>query len=39
VIFNVKGNSYRILVNVAYATGVVLVERVGTHAEYDKWKL
>lgn len=39
VIFDVKGNSYRILVKVAYATGVVLVERVGRHAEYDKWKL
>lgn len=39
VIFDVKGNSYRILVKIAYRAGVVLVERVGTHAEYDKWRL
>ena len=39
VIFDVKGNSYRILVKIAYQAGAVLVERVGTHPEYDKWSL
>ena len=35
VIFNVKGNRYRLEVLVAYATGVVVVRWIGTHAEYD----
>jgi mRNA interferase HigB len=36
VIFNVKGNSYRLVAKVAYQAAVVLVEWVGTHAEYDR---
>ena len=38
VIFNIKGNSYRLVVKVRYQGGMVLVEWVGTHAEYDKRK-
>jgi mRNA interferase HigB len=37
VVFNLKGNSYRLDVKVAYKTHVVLVKRIGTHAEYNKW--
>lgn len=36
VIFNVKGNRYRLDVRVAYNTGVVVVRRIGTHADYTK---
>jgi len=36
VIFNVKGNEYRLEVIVAFRTGVVVVEWAGTHAEYDR---
>lgn len=36
VIFNVKGNRYRLEVQVAYRTGVVGVRWAGTHAEYTK---
>lgn len=36
VIFNVKGKHYRLEVQVAYNTGVVVVRWVGTHAEYSK---
>jgi mRNA interferase HigB len=36
VIFNVKGNHYRMEVLIAYNTGTVVVRWVGTHAEYDK---
>ena len=36
VIFNIKGNSYRLVTKVAYNTGVVFVNWVGTYAEYDK---
>jgi mRNA interferase HigB len=37
VIFNIKGNSYRIETKVSYEVKVVLVKRIGTHAEYSKW--
>lgn len=37
VVFNLKGNSYRLDVKVTYNTKIVLVKRIGTHAEYDKW--
>ncbi len=36
VIFNIKGNHYRLVVKVRYRNGVVAIEWVGTHAEYDK---
>ena len=36
VIFNVKGNDYRLEVTCAYRTGVVVVKWIGTHAEYDR---
>lgn len=38
VIFNVKGNRYRIDTKVSYKNQVVIIIRVGTHAEYSKWK-
>ncbi len=38
VIFNVKGNRYRLVVQVRYLGGLVVVEWIGTHAEYDKKK-
>lgn len=37
VIFNVKGNSYRMEIQVSYNNGVVAINRLGTHAEYDRW--
>lgn len=36
VIFNIKGNTYRVVVKVRYQNSIVLIEWVGTHAEYDK---
>lgn len=42
VVFNIKGNHYRVICAVRYASpllglqGVVLVHFVGTHAEYDR---
>lgn len=35
-IFNVKGNRYRLETTIAYNTKVVVVDWIGTHAEYDK---
>lgn len=37
VVFNLKGNDYRLLVKVNYRSQIVLVMRIGTHAEYDNW--
>lgn len=36
VIFNIKGNTYRLVVKARYQNGIVLIEWIGTHAEYDK---
>lgn len=35
-IFNIKDNNYRLVVEIAYQNGIVVIEWVGTHAEYDK---
>ena len=35
VVFNIKGNRYRLVVVVIYSHGVVYIRFVGTHAEYD----
>jgi mRNA interferase HigB len=37
VIFNIKGNRYRLDVKISYKTQVVVIVRIGTHAEYDTW--
>ncbi len=37
VVFRLGGNKYRLEVRVAYQTKAVIVTRIGTHAEYDKW--
>ncbi len=39
VVFNVKGNRYRMLVQIAYNTGKVVVKKIGTHDDYDTWDL
>lgn len=36
VILNVRGNNYRLEVNVAFRTGIVTVLWIGTHREYDR---
>jgi mRNA interferase HigB len=38
VIFNIKGNSYRLVVQVRYRGGIVVIEWVGTHEAYSKKK-
>lgn len=35
VVFNIKGNHYRIVVKINYAFGMVWIRFVGTHREYD----
>jgi mRNA interferase HigB len=36
VVFNIKGNDYRLVVAIAYKMQYVYVKFIGTHAEYDK---
>lgn len=36
VVFNLKGNDYRLIVAIAYRIGTVYVKFIGTHAEYDR---
>lgn len=36
VVFNIKGNDYRLVVAVRYAQQLMFIRFVGTHAEYDR---
>jgi len=35
VVFNIKGNSYRVIVVVHYNTGIIYIRFVGSHEDYD----
>ncbi len=36
VVFNIKGNDFRLVAAVHYNRGMMFVRFVGTHAEYDR---
>lgn len=36
VVFNIKGNDYRLVVAVRYDKGLMHVRFIGTHRQYDK---
>ncbi len=36
IVFNIKGNSYRLITAVNYNFGIVYIRFIGTHQEYDK---
>lgn len=38
VIFNIKGNQYRMVTEVAYNSGYIYIVWIGTHAEYNRKK-
>ncbi len=39
VVFNICGNRYRLLTQVNYRNGMVLVKKIGAHKEYDNWNI
>ena len=36
VVFNIKGNLYRLIVKINYKYGIIWIRFIGTHGEYDK---
>ncbi len=36
IVFNIKGNTYRLIAQIHYNTGIIFIRFVGTHAEYGK---
>lgn len=38
-VFNIKGNNYRIIAIVIFIGGLITIDFIGTHAEYDKLNL
>ncbi len=36
IVFNIKGNKYRLLVRINYNYQMVWIRFIGTHAQYDK---
>ncbi len=37
VVFNLKGNRYRLLIQVSYNNKIIFIKKIGTHDEYMKW--
>jgi mRNA interferase HigB len=35
VVFNIKGNSYRLVVSVDFEKGIVWIKWIGTHRDYE----
>lgn len=36
VVFNIKGNAYRLIVAVDFEKGIVWIKWLGTHRDYDR---
>ena len=36
IVFNIKGNDFRLITALNYAAGIVYIRFIGTHKEYDR---
>jgi mRNA interferase HigB len=36
VVFNIRGNQYRLVVAINYTPGIIYIRFIGTHQDYDK---
>ena len=36
VVFNIRGNHYRLIVAINYNSGIVYIRFIGTHQDYDR---
>ena len=36
IVFNIKGNDYRLIVAVDFEKGIVWIKWIGTHRDYDR---
>ena len=36
MVFNIKGNTYRLVVKIEYRLGRIYIRFVGSHGEYDR---
>ncbi len=39
VVFNIKGNKYRLVVSIDYYYQIIFIKFIGTHNDYDKLNL
>lgn len=39
IIFKIKGNKYRLWVRINYQQQLIVIEKIGTHGEYDHWHI
>lgn len=39
VVFNIKGNNYRLVTDIEYKIGLVFIIWIGTHKDYDKLRI
>ena len=36
IVFNIKGNNYRLIIKINYDYQIIWIRFIGTHSEYDK---
>ncbi len=39
IVFDLCKNKYRLLVQINYKNQIILIKKIGTHKEYDKWNI
>lgn len=39
IIINIKGNNYRVLIQILYSKKVIIIKNIDTHDKYNRWKL